>query len=152
MWWDNCAIQRNISDAGREQARKLGIGMRELRLPIAAVKAAQFCRTRETATLLGLGPIEVDEGLNHQIGQRAGTDINALRFKLIATVPEKGKNVVLVSHTHGSPRNEERIMGGVQEAEVLVFQPDGKGAAEPIARIPVADWDTLISIAKEIKG
>jgi len=30
-WWDNCDIQRNMSDAGREQARKVGEGLRELR-------------------------------------------------------------------------------------------------------------------------
>ena len=147
MWWENCAIQRNMSDVGREQARKVGAGIRALKLPVGEVKASQFCRVRETATLMDLGAINVTEELNHQIGQRAGTDINATRFKLLTTAPEKGKNNVLVSHTHGSSRVEERIMSGIQEAEVVVYQPDGKGGAEPVARITVPEWDNLQQLA-----
>lgn len=71
-WWDNCAIQRNMSDTGREQARKVGGGISALKIPVNLVITAQFCRARETGHLLGLGPIEVTEDMNHQIGQRAG--------------------------------------------------------------------------------
>jgi phosphohistidine phosphatase SixA len=149
MWWENCMIQRNMSDAGRDQARKVGAAIRELKLPIGDIKASQFCRVRETAQLMEIGKFEVTEELNHAIGQRAGTDINATRFKLLSTPPAKGKNALFVSHTHGSPRAEERIMGGIQEAEIVVYLPDGKGGAEPIARIPVVEWDNLISLTKK---
>jgi phosphohistidine phosphatase SixA len=152
MWWENCMIQRNISDAGREQAKKVGAAMRDLKLPIIEVKASQFCRVRDTAAMMDVAPINVTEELNHVIGQRSGIDINTTRFKLLSTPPPKGKNVVMVSHTHGSPRNEERIMGGIQEGEVVVYQPDGKGGAEPIARIPVTDWDGLIQLATNTKA
>lgn len=151
-WWDNCAIQRNMSDAGKEQARKVGDGIKALKIPVDQILTAQFCRTRETGHLLGLGPIEVTEDINHQIGQRAGFDINASRFKRLAEMPTKGNNTILISHTHGSPRVEERIMGGVQEAEIVVYQPDEKGGSEPVARIPIADWDTLIKAMATIPG
>lgn len=144
MWWENCAIQRNISDPGKEQARKVGAGLRDLKIPVYQVITAQFCRTRETGHLLGLGPIEITEDINHQIGQRVGLDVNASRFKRLADVPPKGMNNVLVSHTHGSQRVEERIMGGIQEAEIVVYLPDGKGGSEPVARVPVPEWETLI--------
>ncbi len=144
LWWDNCAIQRNISDAGREQAHKVGASMLALKIPISQVLTAQFCRTRDTGHAMGLGPIEITEDLNHQIGQRVGFDINAARFKQLAEAPAKGTNRVLISHTHGSPKPEERIMGAMQEAEIVVFQPDHKGGSEPIARIPLTDWDNLI--------
>ena len=144
MWWDNCAIQRNIADAGREQAHKVGAAMRELKIPISQVLTAQFCRTRDTGHAMGLGPIEITEDLNHQIGQRIGTDVNTARFKQLVEIPAKGTNRLLVSHTHGSPKSEERIMGSLQEAEIVVFQPDNKGGSEPIARIPVTEWDNLI--------
>ena len=146
LWWENCAIQRNIADTGREQARKAGASIRELKIPVSQVLTAQFCRTRETGYGLGLGPIEVTEDLNHQIGQRIGFDVNAARFKQLAETPAKGTNRILVSHTHGSPRTEERIMGAIQEAEIVVYKPDGKGGSEPVARIPVAEWDNLIKI------
>ncbi len=151
MWWENCALQRNIADTGREQARKIGSSIRELKIPVSQVLTAQFCRTRDTGYGLGLGPIEVTEDLNHQIGQRIGFDVNAARFKQLAETPAKGTNRVLVSHTHGSPRAEERIMGALQEAEIVVYKPDGKGGSEPIARIPVAEWDNLIKSDGNIK-
>ena len=152
MWWENCMIQRNMSDMGREQAKKVGAAMRELKLPIAEVKASQFCRVQETAKLMDVGIVKMTEDLNHVIGQNAGTGINSLRFSQLATMPPKGKNVVMVSHTHGSARNEERIMSGIQEAEIVVYQPDGKGGSEPIARIPPTDWDMLVQLATNTKG
>jgi phosphohistidine phosphatase SixA len=151
MWWENCAIQRNMSDNGREQARKVGNGIRALNIPVDTILTAQFCRTRETGHLLGLGPIEVSEDVNHQIGQRAGFDVNIARFKRLAEMPPKGSNNMIVSHTHGSPRTEERIMGGIQEAEVVVYRPDGKGSAEPVARITVPEWENLVKLADASK-
>ena len=144
IWWENCAIQRNISDTGREQARIVGASIRELKIPVGQVLTSQFCRNRDTGYGMSLGPIEVTEDLNHQIGQRIGFDVNAARFKQLAETPAKGTNRVLVSHTHGSPRAEERIMGGIQEAELVVYKPDGKGGSEPVARIPVLEWENLI--------
>jgi phosphohistidine phosphatase SixA len=146
MWWENCTIQRNIADTGREQARKVGASIRDLKIPVSQVLTAQFCRTRDTGHGMALGPIEVTEDLNHQIGQRVGFDVNAARIKQLAEIPAKGTNRVLVSHTHGSQRPEERIMAGIQEAELVVYQPDGKGGTEPIARIPVSEWDNLTKI------
>ena len=145
-WWGNCEIQRNISDAGRDQARKVGEGLRALKIPVHQVLTAQFCRTRETGHLLGLGPIEITEDLNHQIGQRKGFDVNVARFKRLAELPPKGTNTLLVSHTHGSQRAEERILIVLQEAEIAVFQPDSKGGAEAIARIPIAEWGNLAKV------
>lgn len=146
-WWEDCMIQRNIAPAGREQARKVGAAVKALNIPIADIKVSQFCRVRDTGHALALGAVEVVEDLNHVIGQRAGTDVNQMRYKLLATSPTAGRNNLYVSHTHGSPRNEERVMGQIAEAEIVVFRPDGKGATEPIARISVQEWDNLMSLA-----
>ena len=152
QWWENCSIQRNIADAGREQARKVGAAMQELKIPIGQVLTAQFCRTRDTGHSMGLGPIEITEDLNHQIGQRVGFDVNASRYRQLAEMPPKGTNRILISHTHGSPKPEERIMGAIQEAEIVVYQPDQKGAAEPIARIPLAEWENLLKAETAAKS
>ena len=152
FWWENCALQRNMSDVGREQARKVGAALRELKIPVDQVLTAQFCRTRETGHLLGLGPVEVTEDLNHQIGQRTGFDVNAARFRRLAETPAKGRNNLLISHTHGSQRAEERIMTGIQEAEIVVFQPDGKSGTAPVARIPVPEWENLIKAMAATKS
>lgn len=94
--------------------------------------------------MLGLGAVEITEDINHQIGQRMGFDVNAARFKRLTELPARGMNNLLVSHTHGSTRPEERIMTSIQEAEIIVYQPDGKGHSEPVARIPVPEWEILI--------
>ena len=54
------------------------------------VLTAQFCRARDTGHAMGLGPIEITETLNHQIGQRVGFDVNAARFTQLAEKPPKG--------------------------------------------------------------
>ncbi|MEO7728449.1 MAG: histidine phosphatase family protein, partial [Burkholderiales bacterium] len=49
--YDDCAHQRNLTDAGRAQARAIGAAVRELKLPIEKVVASPLCRTMETARL-----------------------------------------------------------------------------------------------------
>lgn len=53
----DCATQRNLSDEGREQARRIGARFRGNGIERAAVFTSQWCRCRETATLLDLGPV-----------------------------------------------------------------------------------------------
>ena len=56
----DCPTQRNLSDAGRAQARALGERLKAERIPIARVLASPWCRTVETATLLGAGPVHAE--------------------------------------------------------------------------------------------
>jgi len=50
----------------------VGDGLRQLKIPVYQVIAAQFCRTRRNRLRARLGPLEITEDLNHQIGQRQG--------------------------------------------------------------------------------
>lgn len=54
----NCLTQRNLSDAGREQAAAIGTLFRDNRIQNARVFSSQWCRCLETAELLKLGPVE----------------------------------------------------------------------------------------------
>ncbi|MFG6462328.1 histidine phosphatase family protein [Roseateles sp. DXS20W] len=49
----DCSTQRNLSDAGRDQARRLGQALRERlgTVAVGAVWASPWCRTLETARL-----------------------------------------------------------------------------------------------------
>jgi phosphohistidine phosphatase SixA len=154
-WWENCAIQRNLSDPGREQSKKVGEALRELAVPLGEVKVSQFCRNKETAKLMGIQTITVTEEINHPVGQRTGgPDVNVTRYKHLAMVPKKGTNTLLISHTQGSAKAQERILSSIAEAEIIVFQPDGSGEAEPVARIPPGDWYlyTTLEWAERAKG
>ena len=52
---EDCATQRNLTDAGRDHSRALGEAIRSLGIPIGAVLASPMCRTMETATLFAFG-------------------------------------------------------------------------------------------------
>ena len=47
----DCSTQRNLSDEGRAQARRLGALFREHGVRVGAVWHSQWCRTRDTADL-----------------------------------------------------------------------------------------------------
>jgi broad specificity phosphatase PhoE len=47
---DDCATQRNLSDAGRQQARRLGEAFRAAGVPVGDVLSSRWCRCLDTAT------------------------------------------------------------------------------------------------------
>ena len=61
---EDCQTQRNLSAAGREQARKIGARLRAAKLQISAILTSQWCRCKDTATEMGLGPVSSAPGLN----------------------------------------------------------------------------------------
>ena len=53
---DDCTTQRNLSQKGRDQAVRIGSRFKEAGIDDTDVYTSQWCRCRETAELLGLGP------------------------------------------------------------------------------------------------
>ena len=47
----DCSTQRNLSEAGRDEARRVGARFRAERIPVAKVYTSPWCRCRETAML-----------------------------------------------------------------------------------------------------
>jgi phosphohistidine phosphatase SixA len=47
----DCATQRNLTEAGRDEARRLGQEFRMRRITVGAVLTSQWCRARDTAKL-----------------------------------------------------------------------------------------------------
>ena len=47
----DCKTQRNLNEAGRAEARKLGEDFRSRKIEVGAVLSSQWCRTRDTARL-----------------------------------------------------------------------------------------------------
>ena len=61
---NDCQTQRNLSPAGRAQARKIGKRLRVANLKIAAILTSQWCRCADTAEEMRLGPVTAEPGLN----------------------------------------------------------------------------------------
>jgi phosphohistidine phosphatase SixA len=140
----DCRTQRNLSAAGRLDARRIGQGARRLQLRIAAVLSSPFCRTRETARL-AFGRATVSLALlntitaNHDARWRR--QIRAAR-RLLGTKPAAGRVTVLV--THGS------VVGDatghtLEEGETLVFRPLGDSRFRLLGRILPREWAALRS-------
>lgn len=60
----DCSTQRNLSDAGRQQAALIGERFRARGINRARVLSSQWCRCLETAKLLALGSVEPLPALN----------------------------------------------------------------------------------------
>ena len=65
-----CSTQRNLSDEGREQARRIGAWYRERRLVPTAVRSSEWCRCLDTARL-SFGTAEPWPALNSIVRERA---------------------------------------------------------------------------------
>lgn len=94
----DCRTQRNLSDAGRRQARSLGQRFRENGIHSARVYSSQWCRSKETAALLGLGPVTEMPVLNSffQRPERGPRQIQELHAWLADQ--ELSGPLVLVTH------------------------------------------------------
>ena len=94
----DCSTQRNLSEAGRAQAHAIGERLRAERVPVGAVRTSAWCRCRETAELLALGPVEHLEPLDSFFEDRSQRDRHrAGMLAFIASWRGPG-NALLVTH------------------------------------------------------
>ena len=94
----DCSTQRNLSDAGRQQARRIGAAFRQHSAKVDKVYTSQWCRSQDTAELLGLGPVEPLPLLNSFFANRsAGKAQTAALEHFLKTTSFSGV-VVLVTH------------------------------------------------------
>lgn len=61
---NDCSTQRNLSEEGRQQSRKIGEMFRANGISDAVVLTSQWCRCRETANLMEIGEVEDMTSLN----------------------------------------------------------------------------------------
>lgn len=96
---DDCATQRNLSDGGRAQARRIGDQLRQLGIRDARVLSSRWCRCRDTAQLLDFGPVAALPALDSFIGrpEDASEQTTGLR-QFLADLPRDGVPVILVTH------------------------------------------------------
>lgn len=95
---DDCATQRNLSDEGRAQARATGAALRAQGIAITQVFTSQWCRCRDTARLLDLGPVQDWPSLNSFFEDRAQSDAQtAETLARLAALPD-GARPILVTH------------------------------------------------------
>ena len=136
--FDDCANQRNLTDAGREQAKKIGAAWRRLNIPVGRVLASPYCRTREVAQL-AFGRYERAMDVRGGPGS-AGDPVRYQPLsQLLATPPKPGTNDVISSH--GNPfRALHPDLPYLSEGEAAVIRPLPPGGHEVLGRIAWDQW------------
>lgn len=143
--WVSCdaARMRQLSDRGRATARSIGAAIRALAIPVAEILASPYCRTMETARLMGLGAVQPStDVINLRVADRFGgaQAVIATARRLLATAPADGTNRVIVAHGNVA-RDATPVYP--DEAEAVVFQPDGRGGFRVVGRLTPAQWGRL---------
>ncbi len=138
---DDCSTQRNLDEAGRAHATKLGQALRSEKIPIDAVFSSQWCRCLETARLAfperaiqpqsflnsptGLAPEQREARLNEWRGHLAQFQLNK----------SNKSNRIYVSHMF----NVQDLTGqSILEANALIvkIKPDtSKFSLEVLGRL-----------------
>lgn len=144
----NCLTQRNLSELGRRQAIYFGQILRYFQIPITfPISTSPFCRAIETAQLaFGNGNVEVLP-FWYEVYKLSGNVPSGDRKRilnnlqsLLETVPEEGRNKVIVAH--GFP--EGIGLGQIPDMGTVIVRPRGEGNGyEVVSQLSLADWSTL---------
>lgn len=131
----DCATQRNLGEAGRAQARRLGNELRRRGIRVSLVLSSQWCRARETAQLMAVGAIEeAPEALNSFFGRAGEREVAtaALRSRL-AGLPLDAGAVLMVTH-----QVNITALTGVypQSGEIVVLRREADGTTSVRGTLP----------------
>lgn len=132
------AGQRNLSEAGRQQARALGQAFRALNIPVAEVLTSEVFRAADTAELaFGQARVERDLIADDYTPGDAMADARAVSRRLAE--PVAGGNRVMVGHIVplGMILGRGLAQAEFPEGAMGVFRPRG------------ADWEFLGFVTAE---
>lgn len=94
----DCATQRNLDARGRSQARAAGEAIRAAGIAFDTVLTSEWCRCRETAVLLDLGPIGPFSALNSFFADSSTREAQTAAVLDFLAGEGAGKRVLLVTH------------------------------------------------------
>jgi broad specificity phosphatase PhoE len=133
MRLEDCSTQRNLTEAGREDSRRLGAAFRARNIRIDRVLSSPWCRCIETAQL-AFDAAEPWQPLSNLYGRAENRDEQVHQMRTLAGERRSGGNLVLVSH--GSTI---LALTGVNldTAEMVVVTPQGDGRFAVAGRLQV---------------
>ena len=131
---DDCATQRNLSETGREESRRIGERLRREKVPIARVYTSPWCRCRDTATL-AFGKAEDWEPLSSFFDTPdRDADFTERVKRRIGGYSSRnmGGNVVMVTHNVNIAALTRL---SVATGEIVVVRPDGCCGLRTVERL-----------------
>ena len=138
--FEDCSHQRNLTDAGRAEARRIGADIAHLKIPVGEVMASPFCRTMETARLI-FGRAEANSDVRGGPARPESLERYAALRNLLSTPVPRGTDLVIVSH--GNPFAAVAGTPYLAEGEAAVMRPLGAQGFAIVARIRKDEWQAL---------
>ncbi|MGY8632890.1 histidine phosphatase family protein [Bradyrhizobium sp. 14AA] len=146
---DDMGAQRQLSEKGRDAARRIGEAIGLLTIPIGDVYTSRLNRAIEAGKLISgreVKPVDAltdssnasGSGMANPSGANAKAG-SAVR-QLVDAPPKAGTNTFLVTHKTNIADAFGKDAGDVQEGEAFVYQANGSGLATFAGRIKSADW------------
>lgn len=120
---DDCRTQRNLSDAGRADAARIGEQFRRNDVPVAEVLSSRWCRCVDTA-MIAFGKVRTATMLDSMFNDRERHGEDKLRelYAFLARRPAPAGNLVIVTHAQNiSALTGESLASG----EMLLVRRDG---------------------------
>lgn len=120
---NDCGRQRQLSAAGKAQMVRIGLALRERRIPVGEVLASPLCRTRESAAAVAPHQRVVVEPRLAYVGNMTSAEkepnVRRTRELLMQAVPA-GSNRLIVGH---GPNLMDLIGYFPPEGTLVIFQP-----------------------------
>jgi phosphohistidine phosphatase SixA len=131
----DCSTQRNLSDAGQQQARRIGAAFRRHGVKVDKVYTSQWCRCQDTARLLKLGPVEPLLLLNSFFENRSAGQGQTAALQEFLTTKSFAGVVVLVTH-----QVNITALTGIypRSGEAVVVEASDSGGIRVLGRLAVA--------------
>ena len=132
----DCSTQRNLVDAGRREAERLGQALRAHRVPVARVVSSPWCRCIETARLAFGSEPAIDDMLSNLFDHSQNRDRQVAAFRKLVAIAPKDGNLMLV--THGSTTS---AFTGINQgtAEMVIVTPEGGERYRVAGRIAIPE-------------
>lgn len=133
----DCSTQRNLSEQGREQARRIGAWFRDRGLKPARVRSSPWCRCVDTAQLaFGAAEPWAALGSPHGASEATGAEhLKLLRAELAAAAGVPGRFDAWVTHMFVL---SDLAGTNTASGEGLLLVPGADGRAAVRGRIVVA--------------
>ena len=144
---ENTNMERQLDQVGRDSARTMGESFKKLGIPVGAVLSSPTYRALETVRFASFGKAQTfaeigDGGQSMQKIKEAPAEW--LRNHA-GEAPRAGTDTVIVTHMPNIVAAFGDAAKGATDGEAFVFKPDGKGAAELVARVKINEWAALAS-------
>ena len=128
---EDCATQRNLSAAGREEAKQIGAAFQARGVPLGRVLSSRWCRCLETARL-AFGTAEPWPTLDSFFRDRTREAEQTQAVRALAGERPQAGNLILV--THGF--NIQALIGILPApGEMIVLTPEGNGKFRAAGRL-----------------